>query len=100
MRIPFFKRHKTSPSPPPAPGQPLSALEDFETPSKTGHRLALHSAADIMAVLQEQTQRAFGTAGTFKTAINHESELRAQPALVDVRGYVLDDVLFLEQLLK
>ncbi|MFI6881136.1 hypothetical protein ACIBL6_47600 [Streptomyces sp. NPDC050400] len=85
----------------PEQSEPASALDEILTPDEDGHALALHDAADISATLLEQTDRAYREAITARAehAIDFENELSVQPGLFDLRGDVLDGVLYLEGVL-
>ncbi|MGW6404522.1 hypothetical protein [Streptomyces sp. NPDC055134] len=94
--VPWLPRQRSSgcaspssvprePNPETAPTPEKSTLDAVLTPNEDSYHLALHDAADIMGVLREQTERAYGAAINERaaSAICHESELPLQPGLIE-----------------
>ncbi|MET9497444.1 hypothetical protein [Streptomyces sp. NPDC006552] len=100
MRIPFFGRRKPTQTPA-VPDSPLSLLDEVLTPTSNGEHMALRGADDIAAVLHEQTERAYSEAihERASAARLNQTELHLQPGVINARGDVLADVLYLEAVL-
>ncbi|MGC5041071.1 hypothetical protein ACLQ2C_36650 [Streptomyces sp. DT73] len=85
----------------PFPFRRRPVVADVLAPDQEGYVLALHDAGDIADALQHQTDRAYRDAIGERAAAGarNTTELHVQASVMDARGSVLDDVLFLEGVL-
>lgn len=78
---------------------PLARRTLIEAAARFGWRRAYGDTADVDGLLTEQAETAYTEAADHAATAKNDDTLHVQPGVLDVRGRVLADVLYLEGVL-